>query len=198
MRIEIRSDSVTIDGYVNAVGRDSRPINSQMGKFVEMIEPGAFRAALNRAKRVDLLFNHDNARLLGSTTSGNLSLYEDNIGLRASCTITDPEVISKARSKKLRGWSFGMYVNADELEQRAEDIPRRKIKDLDIFEVSIIDDRLQPYYAGTSVECRADGVDALAETRANDFDNPALIVSAEENTISYDEYEKRISALAAD
>ena len=40
MRIEIRNDSVTLDGYVNAVARDSRPMLDENGeKFVEQISP---------------------------------------------------------------------------------------------------------------------------------------------------------------
>ena len=39
MRIEIRNDSVLIDGYVNAVARDSRPMLDEKGeKFVEQIK----------------------------------------------------------------------------------------------------------------------------------------------------------------
>lgn len=39
MRIELRNDSVVLDGYVNAVDRDSRPIPSALGKFVERMMP---------------------------------------------------------------------------------------------------------------------------------------------------------------
>ena len=75
MRIEIRSDKVIIDGYVNAVARDSRPIRDKSGKrFVEQIVPGAFERALKR-NEVKLLLNHDMARNLGSTQT-NLQLYE--------------------------------------------------------------------------------------------------------------------------
>ena len=87
MRIEIRSDSVILDGYVNAVDRYSRTINSPTGKFIEKIEPGAFSKALERAENVDLLLDHNKSRKLGSTKEGNLQLFEDNIGLRAICTV---------------------------------------------------------------------------------------------------------------
>ena len=80
MRIEIRNDAVVIDGYVNAVARDSRPIPSVRGKFVEQIVPKAFDRALSKSKNVDLLLNHDSNRKLGSTLEGNLELFEDNIG----------------------------------------------------------------------------------------------------------------------
>ena len=107
MRVEIRSSKVIIDGYVNAVGRDSRPIRDRITgeRFVEQIVPGAFKRALER-NEVKLLLNHDENRVLGSTET-NLTLYEDEIGLRAHAEVDDAEVVEKARLKKLRGWSFG-------------------------------------------------------------------------------------------
>ncbi len=78
MKIEVGNDKVVIDGYVNAVGRDSRPISSPS------------------------------------------------------------EVVEKARNGKLRGWSFGTYAENDEFEERAGDIPRRHLKENDIFEVSLM------------------------------------------------------------
>ncbi|MBG9577793.1 peptidase U35, partial [Bacillus thuringiensis] len=57
--------------------------------------PRTFEKALNKAQNVDLLFNHDKTRKLGSTENGNLELYEDNIGLRAIATVTDEQVIEK-------------------------------------------------------------------------------------------------------
>lgn len=196
MRIEIRSDSVLLDGYVNAVGRDSRPIITPHGKVVEQIEPRAFQRALDRAENIDLLLNHDKGKKLGSIKEGNLELYEDNIGLRAICTVTDPDVIQKARQKKLKGWSFGMYTNKDDVEQRADNIPRRLIKDLDIFEVSIIDNRMSPCYTGTSIEQRAEQ-EMIAEQRGDEF--TAVVVEAEtpKETVDYTDYEKRIQKLKA-
>lgn len=199
IRIEIRNDSVLLDGYVNAVGRDSKPITTPRGKCVEQIEPRAFQRALDRGQNVDLLLNHDKARKLGSTQEKNIELFEDNIGLRAIATVTDPEVIQKAREKKLRGWSFGQYVNDDRMEERAGDIPRRHVKDLDLFEVSIIDDRRSPCYVGTSIEQRAEQ-EVIAEQRGDEF--RAIIVEVEEpktkdDHSDYSELENRISNLRA-
>ena len=60
MRVEIRADSVVIEGYVNAVARDSRVMRDRKtGKrFVEQIIPGVFRRALQH-NDVKLLLNHD-------------------------------------------------------------------------------------------------------------------------------------------
>jgi hypothetical protein len=191
MKIELRSDSVHISGYVNAVGRESRPISSPTGKFVEQVEPGAFKTALTRATNVDLLLNHKAERKLGSTATGELKLDEDNIGLRAEAVVRDAETIKKARKGELRGWSFGMYVNQAEIEQRAEKVPKRHLQDIDIFEVSIIDTSCLPVYAGTSVECRSES-DVMAETRSNDEEVETV------NKIPPDlsEYEKRAYAAA--
>lgn len=191
MRIEIRSDSVLLDGYVNAVDRDSKPVITPHGKVVERIEPRAFQRALERAENVDLLLDHNPKRNLGSTKQGNIKLFEDNIGLRAICTVTDAEVIQDAKDGKLKGWSFGEYVNKDSIEQRANDIPRRIVSDLDIFEVSIIKD-LTPCYTATSIETRAEK-EVIIEQRSNEF--RAVIenmVETPKETIDYSEYENRI------
>lgn len=162
MRIEIRADSVLIEGYVNAVARDSRPIRDRKtGKrFVEQIVPGVFERALKR-NDVDLLLNHDATRVLGSTKT-NLTLTEDSIGLRARAEVSDPEIIQKAREKKLRGWSFG-FLERDATEEDLQNgMQRRYVEDLILKEVSIVDERKIPVYEGTSIETRAAGEEVIA------------------------------------
>lgn len=197
MKIEIRNDSVIIDGYVNAVGRDSRPIMPKSPMFpdkcVEQIVPGTFKKSLENRSAVDLLINHDKNRRLGSTESGELTLKEDSIGLRAHAVITDPKAIEKARNGEFVGWSFGMYVNGEEREERAGDIPRRKITSLDMFEASLIDRTMQPCYAGTSVECRADG-EMVSETRSFE-DETEIVNNVTDPDLS--EYEKKLASLRA-
>lgn len=170
MDIEIRADgTLHIEGYVNAVERDSRTvICPECGKCVEQIRAGAFGEALRAAKNVDILLNHDRKRKLGSTSEGTLSLYEDSIGLRASADIRDADVISEARAGKLRGWSFGFKKLASEIESRANTIPRRIVTSMALNEVSLIDDRYTPCYAGTSIELRADGETDEHELRSNE------------------------------
>jgi hypothetical protein len=192
-RIEIRNDSVLLDGYVNAVGRDSKPVITSRGKVVEQIEPGAFQKGLERADNVNLLLDHDKNRKLGSLKDQDLELFEDNIGLRAIATVKDPDVIEKARNKKLKGWSFGMYVNKDNLEERADQLPRRHVEDLDIYEVSIIDDRMSPCYVGTSIEQRSEK-EVIAEQRGDEF----RAVTVDEQKHDYTEWEQRIQNLKGD
>lgn len=171
MKIEVRSDSVTIEGYVNAVERASKPLYSRLGQFVEKICAGAFKRALARADDVRILLNHDDSRDLGGIKDGNLELEEDNIGLHARAVITDPEVIDDARKGNLVGWSFG-FNDIDVRETRDDEtgLPFRKVKDLDLKEVSLLNRRKTPAYVGTLVNVRDDGStlyygdDNLAET----------------------------------
>lgn len=47
MEIRIKDDSVEIDGYVNAIERLSKPLNSRIGKFVERIKKAHSNVRLN-------------------------------------------------------------------------------------------------------------------------------------------------------
>lgn len=196
MKIEIRNDTAVVSGYVNAVGRDSRPITDVRGKFVEQIEPGAFRASLERSENVDLLLNHDKSKVYASTKDGSLKLTEDSIGLRAEAVLSDAEMIRKARSGEFRGWSFGMYVGDSAMEERAEGIPRRHVKSLNMFEVSLIDKSRIPCYVGTSVECRAEGEDVLAELRYSE-EEPEIVEEerSEPEPVDYSAVDDVISEL---
>ncbi len=193
MLIQLRNDRVIIDGYVNAVGRDSRPIrDKKTGEcFVEQIVPGAFKRALGR-REVKLLLNHD--REIGSTEK-NLTLYEDSIGLRAHAEIDDAEVVEKARKKKLRGWSFGFYERYASEEEIKNNMKRRYVEELDLEEVSIIDERKIPCYEGTSIETRAEGSELvkteIIETRAEYQDEPYRKPDGPD----YSKYENKIKEL---
>lgn len=164
MRIEIRSKSILLDGYVNAVGRDSRPIPDKQGKYIEQVVPGAFQRTIDKAESIELRLNHK--RVLGSTADGVITLYEDPIGLRAICEITDPDVTEKAKKGELRGWSFGFFLVADHWDEPEGGPRRRYLDDIDMFEVSIIDNTMTPAYIATTIETR--GEDTLIQERRGD------------------------------
>jgi HK97 family phage prohead protease len=155
MRIELRAYSVLIEGYVNAIERNSKPLTSRIGKFVERICKGAFSNALKRRDEVFVLLNHDPDRVLGSTKEGNLELTEDNIGLHARAVITDKDVIEQARKGDLVGWSFG-FTDRDVETGEENGMVVRNVKDLDLFEVSLINRAKIPAYDGTLVAVRTD------------------------------------------
>lgn len=129
---------------------------SRIGQFIERICKGAFKKALKRNDDVHILLNHDWNRDLGSTKKGNLELTEDNIGLHARACITDKEVVKKARNGDLVGWSFG-FQDRDVDNSTYDGMPYRAVKDLDLFEVSILDKSKSPAYDGTLITARAEG-----------------------------------------
>lgn len=175
MRIEVRNDSVLLDGYVNAVARDSKPMLDENGeKFVEQVAPKAFERAIEKSENILCLLDHEPNRKLGSTKDGNIKLFEDNIGLRAICEITDSEVIEKAKEQRLRGWSFGFEAVKEHEEAVSESLKRRFIDEMNLFEVSIIDDKKVPCYVGTSIETRAD---SLIKTEFRGREAPSVFIT---------------------
>lgn len=162
MKIIIRSDSVTLEGYVNAVERNSKPLTERGVTFIERVGAGAFKRALARAKDIRILLNHNWSRDLGGLKDGNLELEEDNIGLKARAVITDPEVIEDAKRGNLVGWSFGFEDTKDGVTQLRDEesgLPLRKLSDLNLFEVSILNRKRSPAYVGTLVNVRDDGTE---------------------------------------
>lgn len=152
MKIEIRSDSVHLSGYVNAVERRSavlpqRVCRAALGDFVEVIRSGTFAESLKRNPDVALRFNHER------TVADSVELREDNIGLHAEATVSDAEIVRAAREHKLTGWSFGFTRPEAQWTGPDEDgIYTRSISSLDLVEVSILTKR--PAYPATSVEVR--------------------------------------------
>lgn len=146
MKIEIRNNGIHLDGYVNAVGRESRVLKDLHGPFIEIIKPGTFAKSLEQRSNVGLMLNHK--RSLEPT---NLELYEDNIGLRAKIDINDPEVIDLAEHNKLTGFSFGFVAKSDNWDT-SQEVRRRTIDELDLQEVSILS--VTPAYIATSIEAR--------------------------------------------
>ena len=160
MKVEIRSDGTAlITGYVNVVGRESRVLHDVTGQFVEIIEPGTFRRALEKVDSVGLMFNH--VRNV-DVVENALDLQEDNIGLKAEVVIKDAEIIQRAKENKLTGWSFGFYLGDDKWDIRADGMRRRTVTELDLIEVSILD--VTPAYIATSIEMRGENT-ALRERR---------------------------------
>lgn len=227
MKVTIRADSVEIDGYINAIERNSKPLWSRVGQFVERICKGAFASALSRNNNVRIMLNH--SKDLGGQQDGNLELTEDAIGLRFYTVIRDKDVINDARNGNLVGCSFGFYDR--EVEKNIDPdtgLPLRKVRDLDLKEVSILNRDCDPAYDGTLVMVRADGdkpqmraeifaddVEVVDETEGNPQKQDTADDSIEDanqrneepeqtkesdgdNTIDYSKYENMISEMKGD
>ena len=182
MKIYIRAESVVLEGYVNAVERNSKKLNERGVDFIERIAAGAFSRAIRRAKDIRILLNH--ARDLGGIKDGNLELEEDNIGLKVRAVITDPEVIEDARHGDLVGWSFG-FKDIDVKQMRDEEtgLPLRKVNDLELEEVSLLNRRKRPAYVGTLVTVRDDGsTEESIVNLAEDYNDGKIETVDETNT----------------
>lgn len=218
MEIRIREDSVEIEGYVNAVERNSKPLWSRMGQFVERVCKGAFKKALKKNDNIRILLNHNPERDLGGTKDGNLELNEDAIGLHVRTTITDKDVIEDAKNGNLVGWSFGFADTENGVERSVDSetgLPLRKLKDMDLYEVSILNRAKSPAYDGTLVTVRADEQmqfrsetfldeinveycstdEEVEETRTEPEQDDEPVANTE---IDYSEYEKMISEMKGD
>lgn len=212
MNIRVTDDKVIIDGYVNAVERLSKPLKDRLGTFVERVKAGAFKRALERADDVRILINHDWQRDIGGIKDGNLELSEDAIGLRAHAEITDPKTVADVKSGKIqfRGWSFGFTDR--EVEQGEENgLTVRNVKDLNLYEVSLIDRSRVPAYDGTLVAVRsaddservniADVTESEIKLRVEEKekpDNKDNHADEESGAVDYTEYHKIIEEMKGD
>lgn len=202
MEIRIKEDSVEIEGYVNAVERLSKPLHSRTGEFVERICKGAFQRALQRNDNVRLLYNHNWSRDLGGTKDGNVELSEDNIGLRIRATVKDAETVENARRGNLVGFSFG-FEDRDVDEHSENGMRTRDVKDMDLYEISILDRKKTPAYDGTLINVRdAEGQQEKRIYFGDIFADEIKITGTierseqqEEKTPDYSEAEKIISEM---
>ena len=71
MKVEIRNNKIIIDGYVNAVERESKVLYDTRGEFIEKIRAGVFQKALERADNVKVLLDHEKDRELPDLVSAN-------------------------------------------------------------------------------------------------------------------------------
>ena len=200
MLVRIHNDSVEIDGYVNAIERKSKVLRSRIGSFVERICKGAFKRALEKNDDVRILLNHNWQRDLGGTKDGSLQLEEDAIGLHARAIIKDEDVIDKARAGRLVGWSFGFDDEPGGVDNTTENgMAVRDVRDMKLYEVSLLDDSKSPAYEGTLVSVRDDGktqyygeamMPEKIEYRTEDDQQDKPDQQDPEPVIDYSEYEK--------
>lgn len=193
MKVELRADgTLHVSGYVNVTGKMSRPVITSKGqRVIEVIEERSFQNALARAGNVKMTKDHNSNCVLAETRANTLTLHEDNIGLRAEAVITDETTIKEAKAGKLKGWSFGMRNIIDKIEERAEQLPIRRVTGFDLDHITLVVNKT-PVYAATSVELRAD--EELEELEVRAFNDEVKLV---DNQPKYDnsEFKERLEKL---
>lgn len=143
------------------------------GIFQETIEAGALDSADLRDVR--LLINHDlsmvplaRSRNNNSNSTMQLEVVEDGLSIRANLDVennkTAAELYSAVQRGDISGMSFCFTVDTEEWTGLESDTPVRHIKGIDkVFEVSAV---TMPAYEATTIEARADDVEALESARA--------------------------------
>lgn len=142
-----------------------------------------------------MLLDHDRNHVLADTSDGTLKVKEDEVGLRAESVVTDEAVIAGAKEGRLKGWSFNMKNVVDSIEERAEGLPIRHVKDFDMDEITLVMNKV-PVYSSTSIEVRA-GSEEEVETRAICLEATYSEIKEPEKKKEFDnsEYKNRIEKL---
>lgn len=152
-----RSEDYTLRGHAavfNAVSDD-------LGGFREVLEPGAFRAALERQPDVRLLFGHNGDTLipLARTKSGTLELREDDTGLHVWARVAPTSFARDMRIAMERGdldqmsFAFTLNDDGDDWEHTDSGVLRTIRRDgiADLFDVSVV---TYPAYPQTDAAMR--------------------------------------------
>jgi HK97 family phage prohead protease len=152
--LEIREEDnapIRVSGYAAIFGEET----NIAGMFTEVIERGAFKSAIERGDDVVFVINHEGLPL-ARTRSGTLKLSEDERGLFIETDLDpmDPDVrsiVPKMKRGDLDKMSFAFVPTRQEWDDTG-DIPKRMIKDVELYDVSIV---TTPAYAGTEIGLRA-------------------------------------------
>jgi HK97 family phage prohead protease len=152
-KIEIREDGQTphLVGYAAVFNSPS----VDLGRFVEIIRPGAFKRALAGNPDVKALLNHNEDRMLGRTKAGTLALAEDDHGLRIEITPPDTQdgrdVVTNVRLGNYDAMSFAFDDKKPTYDMDAKP-PLRELLDVELFDVAVV---TYPAYPETEVDLRS-------------------------------------------
>lgn len=163
LRAEPGDEVISVAGYAAVFGERANILDI----FEEVIAPGAFDEALQRGDDTVFLVNHRDLPL-ARTSSGTLKLTADARGLKVETDLdgSDPDVarvVPKMQRGDLSKMSFAFRATREEWDDSGE-IPLRTIKEVELYDVSIVTD---PAYQGTEIGLRSMR-DALGEAGALD------------------------------
>ncbi|WP_220779734.1 phage major capsid protein [Bacillus paranthracis] len=153
------SDGLLVRGLVNKSGAWSQTLYDKHGKpFIERVMPNVFARALQRAKDVKLLNEHDKNMLLARTKDGTLQLTETSRGLEMEANLVPSKLSEHIHASIKRGtlsnMSFGMVV-LDDVWTKEKGVNQRSITDLALYECSIVSD---PAYEDSTIEARSNDI----------------------------------------
>lgn len=181
--IEIRQDDdddgPVIAGYAAVFDQES----VDLGGFVEVIRPGAFRDVLARGDDIVALWNHDVNYVLGRVSNGTLKLEEDSHGLRYEVRPRRggwiDDLIESIRRRDIQGNSFSFYVSdgGDRWIKRDDGSYLREITR--VAEVQDVGPVTLPAYRQTIVVARSVAEHASSLRAQDEARNRALAMRAQ-------------------
>lgn len=152
--------SMTVSGYVNKTEQKSNMLGRTQ-KFTEVIKRGAWQKAIDAAKEIHFLAEHDNKKILASTRNGSLQLREDDQGLYMEATISPTswgkDYYQLIKDGILQNMSFGFRAIKDSWRNMGDHF-ERTVNDLELFEVSVVRD---PAYSSSTISAR--GIDLVED-----------------------------------
>lgn len=152
--------SMTVSGYVNKTEMCSSMLGREQ-KFKEIIKRGAWQRAVDSAKEIHFLAEHDPAKILASTRNNSLQLEEDEVGLKMTATISPTswgkDYYQLIKDGIYKNMSFGFRALKDSWRNMGNYF-ERTVNDLQLFEVSVVRD---PAYAESSISAR--GIDLVED-----------------------------------
>jgi uncharacterized protein len=126
---------------------------TEIGRFTEVVKPGAFRNAIAEGQDVRALFNHDPNHVLGRTRAGTVRLTEDATGLAVEIDPPDTQaardVLTLVKRGDVTGMSFA-FTPREGGSRRSGDV--RELTDLNLYDVSVV---TYPAYEAASVALRS-------------------------------------------
>lgn len=138
---------------------------------VEQVAPGAFRETLGGDIRA--LANHDTRLVLGRTTTGTLTLREDDKGLFGTIKMNEQDsdamnLYARVQRGDVSQCSFGFDILDEEFTERSDGSVLWTIRKVKLYEVSVV---TFPAYVETAVSARKAEVDTIRRRRLDAWKN---------------------------
>lgn len=167
LQCDSNDESLEIAGYINVTERESEVLYSKRDRkcFKEVMKRGVFQRAIEKARTIPLLLEHNWDKQLATTSDSSLELKEDNVGLKFRAKIFDKEVYRAVKDGLINACSFGFKPLDQEVVEISSNLEKRFVNSIDLMEVSLVKN---PAYVGSICETRSANEEEL---KALDLDN---------------------------
>jgi HK97 family phage prohead protease len=159
LRAEGSADEMALVGFASRYNVESH----DLGGFREVVAPSAFVRSLKENADVKATFNHNPDKILGRSTSGTLTLTQNEKGLQWRCALDSTsqlhrDIYASVKRGDISECSFAFCVDKEgqKWEERkdaaGENYLLRTLLDVDLMDVSAV---VFPAYPATNVDARS-------------------------------------------